>query len=547
MEPSKYALPANLWPIASALLLIACAAEQPPPGGPADTQGPRILQVLPVNEMVRVPVGTQFEILFDELVDPISVPGSVTILPPISFTTRVRGRRIIIRPDEPLLGNQAYVLTLGRGIRDYQRNSLESAQQLVFSTGESIPVGRISGRVWGTQPDDGVWVGLFHLSGELDDPLQSQALADDGSFDFRYLPDGSYRVVAVSGGLADFPQGLRVRSYAMPDFDWVDVASDTARLAMELSPPLVQPQIQSAEWVTAEYVLITFDMPFGPSFLPDGLLQTTSPGVYGYLPPLMDADTVNIALGEATGRLGGRYNIEPVTLRTSAIVDTLPPKYNGGNQVWLTPIDPPLAGFPRAASGRLLFAEPIRLAEDFRLRLTGKDSLSLPAEAVTPVEISFTIMEPGLVDKVAFLGAQLHDYSGNALADSLLTVRLGYRPPQPAGQIRGTLAGISGRVIIEARSQGTGDMVRWTATDSSSYLLEDVPPGLYLIFAHLQVGDRPMPYYSGRWEPFSAAAPFAHYPDIIEVRPRWEVDGVDINFGVVTDSLLNSQPEPSFQ
>ncbi len=503
--------------------------------------------VIPVNEMVRVPPETQFEILFDELVDPISVPGSVTILPAISFTTRVRGRRIIIRPDEPLRDNQAYVVTLGRGIRDYQRNSLQAAQQLVFSTGESIPAGRISGRVWGTQPADGVWVGLFNLAEEPDIPLQSLALADDGSFDFRYLTDGRYRVVAVSGGLADFPHGLRVRSYAMPTLDWVDIAGDTTRLAMEFSLPLAQPQIQSAEWVTDEYMLISFDAPFSPNSLPDGLLQTADPAVYGYLPQVMGLDTVTIALGEAAGRLGERYDILPVTLPTATIVDTLPPSYNGGNQVWLTPIDPPLAGFPRAASGSLLFTEPIRLAEDFVLRVAGADSASLPAEVATPVEITFTVMEPGLVDRVSLLGAQVYDRSGNALADSLLTLNLAYRPPQPAGQIRGTLAGVSGHVIIEARSQDTGDLVRWTGTDSTSYLLEDVPPGFYLIFAHVQVGDQPIPYYSGRWEPFSSAALFAHYPAVIEVRPRWEVDGVDINFNAVTVSPINAGPEPSSQ
>ncbi|MFB0515381.1 MAG: hypothetical protein ACETWG_02105, partial [Candidatus Neomarinimicrobiota bacterium] len=74
--------------------------------------------------------------------------------------------------------------------------------------------------------------------------------------------------------------------------------------------------------------------------------------------------------------------------------------------------------------------------------------------------------------------------------------------------------------------------VTYTVTDSASYVLLRVPAGFYTLFAHELIGDYPLPFYSGRWEPYHRAARFSYYPEVVEVRPRWEVAGIDINFQV---------------
>ena len=37
-------------------------------------------------------------------------------------------------------------------------------------------------------------------------------------------------------------------------------------------------------------------------------------------------------------------------------------------------------------------------------------------------------------------------------------------------------------------------------------------------------------YNSGIWSPYQRAAKFVFYPDTIDVRARWDVEGVNINF-----------------
>ena len=134
------------------LLFLACAAVKGPSGGPVDDTGPVVVRLQPPNLSRRIDHRVSIEIYFDELVDPLSIPGSLIFTPQVDFTTKVRGRRVIVRPAQPLAGNQTYVLTLQRGIRDYRRNRLSRSQQYVFSTGGEIPTGRIEGLVLESDP-----------------------------------------------------------------------------------------------------------------------------------------------------------------------------------------------------------------------------------------------------------------------------------------------------------------------------------------------------------------------------------------------------------
>ena len=259
------------------LAALGCAAEGPPGGGPQDLEGPIIMQVTPPNESIGVDTLADFEVLFDELVDPVSVPGSIEFLPSVPFQTRVRGRRVRILTDEPLLPDQAYVLTLHRGIRDYRNNSLEAARQLVFSTGMTIPEGRILGRLIRVGAGELVEVGLFRQTAGTFTRYQSLAAAESGAFEFNYLPAGTYRLAAVSGTLADFPDGMGLRSYALQTISTLKVDGDTTQLVMQMSAPLTEPQILSAEWVTPHYLILTFDRLFGEVRPPAGLLPLEDP------------------------------------------------------------------------------------------------------------------------------------------------------------------------------------------------------------------------------------------------------------------------------
>ncbi len=517
------------------LTALGCAAEGPPSGGPRDLRGPVIMQVTPPNGSTGIDTLTDFELLFDELVDPVSVPGSIEFLPTVPFETRIRGRRVRIRPNEPLKPDQAYVLTLQRGIRDYQSNTLAEARQLVFSTGTSIPVGRIRGQIIGQNEGEFVEVGLYRETAEGFTHYQSLGATETGTFDFNYLLDGTYRLAAVSGSLTDFPAGMGLRPYALATVSTLPVKGDTTQLFMQMSAPLAEPQIQSVEWVTPQFLTLTFDQSFGEIMPPEILLPGENPLQFGLLVDPAGADSITIDLGNGRNPLGDEYAIQPFYLPVETLQDTTAPVLLERQKIELRLL-PGIAG----AAGRLRFSEPVVLPPDHRVLLTGKDTVSALLRARSAMEFSFSVPQPELLSKLSLLTAGIADLAGNALSDSVIILNLTFRRPEASGQIRGRISGAQGAVVVEALDAGEGRRIAWTVTDSSRYLLENLPPGQYRVTAHEQGGPLPLPYYGGRWEPYQPAALFGDYPGEIEVRPRWEVDGIDIKFYAVTNFITES-------
>lgn len=525
-----------LWP-AGAVFLWACAAERGPTGGPVDARGPIIIRVEPPNRTRDLTVDQDIVIFFNERVDPVSVPSSLIFTPELAFSTRIRGRRVIIRPAESFQPDQPYVLTVQRGIRDYQKNSLARTYQFVFTTGVDIPTGHIQGSIIGADSTALVTVGLFRpdTAGTAFSLKQSVDMAIDGSFSFGYLSDGIYRLVAVEGSLADFPAVIHRVPYALPPADSLVIRGDTARVAMRLSPALAQPQIRSVEWLTPVYLSITFDTPFGEAPQPEHLFPTSDPAVYGYVihSDTSEWDTTVIDLGEGLNQLGELYRLQPFAILTPELVDTLPPTLAiGGNRINLISL-PTSGGSPfQPGQGRITFTEPVHVPLGFTARITGRDTVDLPLTRESPLSLALVLDEPERYRQATFVGWEITDEAGNTMTDSLITLALTYTAPEATGQVRGTILNADGRVVVEAVEAATGRRTAFTVTDSAAYLIRNVPPGFYTVFGHEQVGDNPLPYYSGRWDPYHRATRFSTYPEVVEVRPRWEVDGIDINFNV---------------
>jgi hypothetical protein len=541
--PAMYRVPSSPSRSISSLLLLSlmvcglwrCAAEGGPPGGPVDLEGPHIVEVEPPSGFTQLTPKQEIEITFNEPIDPVSVPGSIILNPDVDITTRVRGRRIMIRPDESYQPGLVYTITLQRGIRDYQRNSIPRSFQLVFSTGGTIPEGVINGHVSEYDPMIPMTAGLFRnpdtsRSYQLE---RNMDLAADGSFSFEYLQDGSYRVVVADGKLTNFPDLLYRQSYALLTLDSIVIQSDTASITLHRSPPLSQPQMRSLEWSTPNFLSITFDGPFGEAPLPENLYPTKEAAVYNYILPegMKRDDSTVVDLGQAFSQLGEPYSLKPLRVLTPVLIDTMPPSHTlNRNQLQLIPFRVDAGGDFGAAEGRITFSEPVQIPEAFTTHLTGRDTTDVSMFQINPLTLQFRVARPELYNKLTVIGQNILDEAGNPMADSLAVFNLAYSAPTATGRIRGTIYGFSGQLVVQALSRDTGQRIAYTITDSTRYFIDDVPPGFYTIFAHEYMGDRPVPYYSGRWEPFHRAARFAYHNSDIEVRPRWEVDGIDINF-----------------
>lgn len=126
--------------------LAGCARSVFPPGGPVDTTPPRVADLSPVDSSVQVPRDAAVELLFSESMDRVSVQGGIRTFPPAGRQNfDWSGRRLRISWEQPLAERTTYNFLLSGNARDARSVPLGCMVRILFSTGDSIDRGRISG------------------------------------------------------------------------------------------------------------------------------------------------------------------------------------------------------------------------------------------------------------------------------------------------------------------------------------------------------------------------------------------------------------------
>ncbi|SVD02532.1 uncharacterized protein METZ01_LOCUS355386, partial [marine metagenome] len=118
----KFPLPMKMkyWLLGSSILFLSCAARAPASGGPPDKEGPKLISIDPPNGSIAITPNQKITLLFNELLDPVSIPSSITFEE--NHKVKFRGRRIIITPETKWPENKALKIYLSRKIRDYKKN-----------------------------------------------------------------------------------------------------------------------------------------------------------------------------------------------------------------------------------------------------------------------------------------------------------------------------------------------------------------------------------------------------------------------------------------
>ncbi|MCH7690472.1 MAG: Ig-like domain-containing protein, partial [candidate division Zixibacteria bacterium] len=207
----KAKLLSRLWEVSLSLsillfLVMGCAEVAAPPGGEADRQAPRVIKTYPVTASTGVDPSNEITFWFSEGITPLKTEKSVFITPRPKSEPKLKWKtdRLTIELSEPFESNQTYVVTLSANIKDWRNNRMDSSVILAFSTGETIDSGSVGGVVFHNEnPRRGLLVGLYEnidsgrsINYDSVYPSYLTSTAKDGAFQFRYLPNRHFQLVA---------------------------------------------------------------------------------------------------------------------------------------------------------------------------------------------------------------------------------------------------------------------------------------------------------------------------------------------------------------
>ena len=186
----------------------SCAnTSQAPTGGRKDTIPPVIVKMNPRSYVLGVPLeGATFEFTFDEYFK-VNNPKNIYLSPPQKTVPkyRIKGKKLIVSFEEPLLENTTYTLNFYGAIQDVNENNPYPGYSFVFSTGDSIDSLYVTGLVQDCATLDPVKNATVLLYTSQEDsavfkqlPYASTKTDEWGYFALRNLPDSNFRMYAIS-------------------------------------------------------------------------------------------------------------------------------------------------------------------------------------------------------------------------------------------------------------------------------------------------------------------------------------------------------------
>jgi len=188
-----------------ATLLISCAHQVAPGGGPEDTTPAEISVSHPAHGQTNVNRRAPIEITFSKWINLSSAKGAVSVYPPIpeGFSVKASKNWVKITPESPLKENTTYHVIIAGTLQDLRGNSAPKPIQLVFSTGDILDSAQLSGSVVSLDPFVTLpKIALYKEYEEWSDTAYFSAPdymipADSGgAFKFSNLKEGKYRAVA---------------------------------------------------------------------------------------------------------------------------------------------------------------------------------------------------------------------------------------------------------------------------------------------------------------------------------------------------------------
>lgn len=181
-----------------------CATRGRPGGGPVDKIPPEIIETFPAPDSTGLSNLEKVEIYFSERMNESSVENSLFISPPLEYETDWSGGdEFTLSIKDTLAADHTYVITIGSGAMDMQKNRMADSYQFAFSSGKFIDKGEIYGRVYNITKKDLFYVYAYKKVNP-DSLNPTRVTADflsqpgpDGKFWLKYLPIGNYRVFVV--------------------------------------------------------------------------------------------------------------------------------------------------------------------------------------------------------------------------------------------------------------------------------------------------------------------------------------------------------------
>ncbi len=241
-----------------ALAAASCARVSPPPGGPLDSEAPRLLGSLPAPDSAGVAPSSEVRLVFSERMNRRDVMKALRVIPRVDFErTAWSGDTLRLQPAEGWPASGATHVWIGTQAEDTRGNRLGAPYVQRFTTEPAWGTGTILGRVvGGREMGADAQLVVFAIPGTSADSAHVAGAAPaaialpgaDGAYRLTRLAPGPYRVAAFVDRDGDPRESTRGEAWAAPDEAFVLASADSASVV----PDFLVGTLDSAGTITGE-------------------------------------------------------------------------------------------------------------------------------------------------------------------------------------------------------------------------------------------------------------------------------------------------------
>lgn len=457
-------------------------------------------------------------------------------------------KEIVLTFSELLDSNRTYVLTIGAGFSDLNRNKMLSSHTLAFSTGFEFDYGVVSGQVF-SKKQEGLVVALYPLNEPfLPDSIKGEFFTQtgkNGNFFFSFLPPDVYRLLVFNDLDKNRLYNTGREEVAIC---WKDIAvdNDTTNnlLLMAKMFPGGCPKVTNISPIHNRALEIMLDRPL--EFLPKpediSITDTVNQdnleinGVFEHSKDPKRIVLETSVMDSVTYWLivNGGYDFDGWKMSDSllfdgiAFADTAPPFFYG-----LTAESDSFA-----SKVEIFSSEPLQvdlLNQAFFIKIdTSKQYIPLNFSSDKYCVYLSKLNRPIDTDSIFFSANDIKDLSGNTNPDSIIAypVNLKQNPPEPAknGSLTGVISYNAASPVVIELVDGKGNVVVSNTVNSPGvFKFNQVPSGFYTLRSYIDKNSNSRFDY-GLINPFNFSERFVVSSDSIRIRERWETSGINLEY-----------------
>ncbi len=535
-------------------------SEKSPPGGEIDKIPPTIIETFPANETINFNED-ELEFSFSEYVTKRNINGAFFISPILEKNPEFSwtNKTLYVKLKEKLKENTTYSVIIGTEIADINNsNNMVNPFSLIFSTGSKIDSGQISGKVFSNKAK-GTMIFAYKVdTGNVNiyenKPDYISQISNDGFYKIGGLANGEYLLYAVKDEFKDLVYNIGSDRIGLPD-KAIKLSDDNNKFEdvnflMTIEDTLV-PNIQAVTMTDRNNIVVEFSEPIDSSritannfSIQDSTNNISIPVKHlcnlrsrkneyavSFVDSLNDDNDYYLIATNIYDKNNNKLSSEIVNFIAGNKIDTtailikkiLTPYQNNG----IDYLEPEFT---------ILFSEAFSSEiKNDAIKMISRDSVNVPIDfkIINDSEIKVKAKNKLKPKKDYYVQVNMNyfeDAAGNK-ADTVLSKKLTTKDELDFSGVSGVITGTqSNNVRVVLRNiKNQVEPREINVQDKNQFVFKRVVPGDYLIWAYIDT-DTNKEYSYGKINPFKSTEKFVFYSDTLNLRARWPVGDIEINF-----------------